>query len=48
MVGMCPGRVHILARPKRLYLLVPRLAEEFRLSHGSGGFGKWLLQLAKT
>jgi len=31
-----------------LYLRVPRLAEELRVLHGSGGFGKWLLALAKT
>jgi DNA replication protein DnaC len=31
-----------------LYLRVPRLAEELRVLHGSGGFGKWLAQLAKT
>jgi DNA replication protein DnaC len=30
------------------YLRVPRLAEELKLLHGSGGFGKWLLQLART
>jgi DNA replication protein DnaC len=30
------------------YLRVPRLPEELRVLHGSGGFGKWLLQLAKT
>ena len=27
---------------------VPRLQEELRIRHGSGAFGKWLLQLAKT
>jgi DNA replication protein DnaC len=31
-----------------LYLRVPRLAEHLRMLHGSGGFGKWLVQLAKT
>ena len=31
-----------------LYLRVPRLQEEMRIKHGSGAFGKWLLQLAKT
>ena len=31
-----------------LYLRVPRLAEQLRVLHGSGGFGKWLVQLAKT
>lgn len=31
-----------------LYLRVPRLAEELKVLHGSGGFGKWLLQLART
>ena len=31
-----------------LYLRVPRLQEELRIRHGSGTFGKWLLQLAKT
>lgn len=31
-----------------LYLRVPRLAEQLRTLHGSGSFGKWLLQLAKT
>lgn len=30
------------------YMRTPRLAEELRVLHGSGGFGKWLLQLAKT
>jgi DNA replication protein DnaC len=30
-----------------LYLRVPRLAEELKVLHGSGGFGKWLLQLAR-
>jgi DNA replication protein DnaC len=27
---------------------VPRLQEELRIRHGSGTFGKWLVQLAKT
>ena len=27
---------------------VPRLPEELRIRHGSGTFGKWLVQLAKT
>ena len=31
-----------------LYLRVPRLAEQLRVLHGSGGFGKWLVPLAKT
>jgi DNA replication protein DnaC len=31
-----------------LYLRVPRLQEEMRIKHGSGAFGKWLLQLAKV
>lgn len=31
-----------------LYQRVPRLQEELRIRHGSGVFGKWLLQLAKT
>ena len=31
-----------------LYQRVPRLQEELRVRHGSGAFGKWLLQLAKT
>ena len=31
-----------------LYLRVPRLAEELRMLHGSGGFRRWLQQLAKT
>lgn len=31
-----------------LYLRVPRLQEELRIRHGSGTFGKWLLQLANT
>lgn len=30
-----------------LYQRVPRLQEELRIRHGSGTFGKWLLQLAK-
>jgi len=30
------------------YLRVPRLGEELRTLHGSGGLRKWLLQLAKT
>lgn len=30
------------------YLRAPRLPEELRVLHGSGGFGKWLLQLART
>jgi DNA replication protein DnaC len=30
------------------YLRVPRLTEELRALHGSGGFGNWLIQLAKT
>ena len=30
-----------------LYQRVPRLQEELRIRHGSGVFGKWLLQLAK-
>src|SRR5438093_8118101 len=31
-----------------VYQRVPRLQEELRIRHGSGAFGKWLLQLAKT
>lgn len=31
-----------------LYQRVPRLQEELRIRHGSGAFGKWLMQLAKT
>ncbi len=31
-----------------IYQRVPRLQEELRIHHGSGTFGKWLLQLAKT
>lgn len=31
-----------------LYLRVPRLPEELRILHGSGGFRRWLLQLAKV
>jgi DNA replication protein DnaC len=31
-----------------VYQRVPRLQEEMRIRHGSGAFGKWLLQLAKT
>ena len=31
-----------------VYQRVPRLQEELRIKHGSGAFGKWLLQLAKT
>jgi DNA replication protein DnaC len=31
-----------------LYQRVPRLAEELRIRHGNGTFGKWLIQLAKT
>lgn len=31
-----------------LYQRVPRLQEELRIRHGSGVFGKWLHQLAKT
>jgi DNA replication protein DnaC len=31
-----------------LYQRVPRLPEQLRLRHGSGAFGKWLIQLAKT
>src|SRR5476651_1120139 len=31
-----------------IYQRVPRLQEELRIKHGSGTFGKWLLQLAKT
>jgi len=30
-----------------LMLRMPRLAEELRVQHACGGFGKWLLQLAK-
>lgn len=30
------------------YLRTPRLAEELRVLHGAGGFGKWLVLLAKT
>ncbi|MCC6595853.1 MAG: ATP-binding protein [Rhodanobacteraceae bacterium] len=30
-----------------LYLRIPRLAAELKVRHGSGGFGKWLLQLAR-
>ncbi len=31
-----------------IYQRVPRLPEELRIRHGSGTFGKWLVQLAKT
>ena len=31
-----------------LYQRVPRLPEELRVRHGSGAFGKWLVQLART
>lgn len=31
-----------------LYQRVPRLQEELRIRHGSGVFGRWLAQLAKT
>jgi DNA replication protein DnaC len=31
-----------------MYMRTPRLAEELRVLHGAGSFGKWLLQLAKT
>lgn len=31
-----------------IYQRVPRLQEELRIRHGSGTFGKWLVQLAKT
>jgi len=31
-----------------VYQRVPRLQEELRIRHGSGTFGKWLIQLAKT
>jgi DNA replication protein DnaC len=31
-----------------LYQRVPRLPEELRIRHGSGAFGKWLIQLART
>lgn len=31
-----------------LYQRVPRLPDELRIRHGSGTFGKWLTQLAKT
>ena len=30
------------------YQRVPRMAEELRMRHGNGTFGKWLLQLART
>jgi DNA replication protein DnaC len=30
------------------YLRTPRVAEELRVLHGAGSFGKWLIQLAKT
>lgn len=31
-----------------LYLRVPRLAGDFKIMHGSGTFGQWLIQAAKT
>jgi DNA replication protein DnaC len=31
-----------------VYQRVPRLQEELRIRHGSGTFGKWLLQIART
>lgn len=31
-----------------VYQRVPRLQEELRTRHGSGTFGKWLMQLART
>lgn len=31
-----------------LYLRVPRLAGDLKIAHGSGMFGRWLIQVAKT
>ena len=31
-----------------LYLRVPRLAEDLRVLHGNGGFGRWLTAVART
>jgi DNA replication protein DnaC len=31
-----------------LYQRVPRLAEELRIRHGNGSFGKWLINVART
>lgn len=31
-----------------LYLRTPRLAEELRVLHGNGGFGRWLAAVART
>ena len=31
-----------------LYLRVPRLAEDLRVLHGNGGFGRWLAAVART
>ena len=31
-----------------LYLRVPRLAEDLRVLHGNGGFGRWLASVART
>ena len=31
-----------------LYLRVPRLAEDLRVLHGNGGFGRWLATVART
>ena len=31
-----------------LYLRTPRLAEELRILHGNGGFGRWLAMVART
>jgi DNA replication protein DnaC len=31
-----------------IYQRVPRLQEDLRIRHGSGSFGKWLIQLART
>jgi DNA replication protein DnaC len=30
------------------YMRVPRMAGELKILHGSGAFGRWLIQLAKT
>ena len=49
-------RITVHVRPEWVFTLpqnmhyqrVPRLQEELRIRHGSGTFGKWLIQLAKT
>ncbi|CAB3774106.1 hypothetical protein LMG29542_07585 [Paraburkholderia humisilvae] len=47
MACLRSGAVRVSAGLSVLYQPVPRLQEDVRIRHGSGAFGKWLIQLAR-